>query len=143
MWVSIVGLLMYMELRRSVHICFEYNLKTEQFKIKVGFAIYQHESATGIHVFSVLNPPPSSLPVPSFWVIPVHQPQASCILHRTWTGDFVSYMILYMFQCHSPKSSHPLSLPQSPKNCSICGHLETCFSPFQIIMLLAMRSDNK
>ena len=25
---------------------------------------------------------------------------------------FVSYMILYMFQCHSPKSSHPLPLPQ-------------------------------
>ena len=25
------------------------------------------------------------------------------------------YMILYMFQCHSPKSSHPLPLPQSPK----------------------------
>ena len=59
MWVSIVGLLMYMELRRSVHICFEYNLKTEQFKIKVGFAIYQHESATGLHMFPILNPPPS------------------------------------------------------------------------------------
>ena len=28
-------------------------------------------------------------------------------------------MILYMFQCHSPKSSHPLLLPQSPKDCSI------------------------
>ena len=27
----------------------------------------------------------------------------------------VSYMILYMFQCHSPKSSHPLPLSQSPK----------------------------
>ena len=26
-------------------------------------------------------------PIPSLWVIPVHQPQASCILHRTWTGD--------------------------------------------------------
>ena len=26
---------------------------------------------------------------------------------------FVSYMILYMFQCHSPKSSHPLRLPVS------------------------------
>ena len=26
----------------------------------------------------------------------------------------VSYMIFYMFQCHSPKSSHPLHLPQSP-----------------------------
>ena len=23
---------------------------------------------------------------------------------------FVSYMILYMFQCHSPKSSHPLRI---------------------------------
>ena len=29
--------------------------------------------------------------------------------------QFISYMILYMFQCHSPKSSHPLPLPQSPK----------------------------
>ena len=27
----------------------------------------------------------------------------------------VSYMILYMFKCHSPKLSHPLPLPQSPK----------------------------
>ena len=34
---------------------------------------------------------------------------------------FVSYMILYMFQCHSPKSSPP---PQSPKDCStLCSSL--------------------
>ena len=32
---------------------------------------------------------------------------------------FISYMILYMFQCHSPKSSHRLPLPHSPKDCSI------------------------
>ena len=78
----------------------------------IGFAVHQHESATGVHVFPILNPPPTSLSLTSLWVIPVHQPQASCILHWTWTGD--SFLILYIFRCHSPKSSHPLPLPQSP-----------------------------
>ena len=53
----------------------------------IDFAIYQNESATGIHVFPILSPPPSSLPIPSLWVFPVYQPQASSIMHRTWTGD--------------------------------------------------------
>ena len=46
-----------------------------------------------IHMFPILNTPPSSLPVPSLWVVPVHQPQASSIMHRTWTGD--SFRIWY------------------------------------------------
>ena len=27
------------------------------------------------------------IPIPSLWVVPVHQPQASSIVHRTWTGN--------------------------------------------------------
>ena len=53
----------------------------------IGFAIYQNESSTGIHVFPSLNPPPSSFPIPSLGVVPMHQPQASSIVHQTWTGD--------------------------------------------------------
>ena len=63
------------------------------FTILIGSAIYQNESATGIHVFPILNPPPSSLPIPSLWDVPVHQPQASSIVRRTWTGD--SFHIWY------------------------------------------------
>ena len=76
----------------------------------IGFAIHQHESATGIHVFPILNPPPTSLPIASLWVIPVHQHQASCILHRTWTGD--SFLIWYYTCFNAILPNHPP--PSSP-----------------------------
>ena len=71
----------------------------------IGFAIYQHESATGIHVFPILNPPPSSLQLPCLWVIPLHQPQASSIMHRTWTGD--SFHIWYYTYFNAILPNHP------------------------------------
>ena len=66
--------------------------------------------------FSYKNPPPSSLLPPH--TIPLGRPSvpAPSIQHRASNPDWhlVSYMIFYMFQCHSPKSSHPLPLLQSP-----------------------------
>ena len=38
----------------------------------------------------------------------------------------ISHMLIYMFLCYSPKSSHPHLLPQSPKVCSL--HLCLFFS---------------
>ena len=71
----------------------------------IGFAIYQHESTTGVHVFPILNPLLTSLPIPSLWVIPVHHPQASCIMHRTWTGD--SFHIWYYTCFNAILPNHP------------------------------------
>ena len=47
-------------------------------------------------------------------------------LNLDW--QFISHMILYMFQCYSLKSSHPRLLPQSPKDCSIHLCLFCCLA---------------
>ena len=63
----------------------------------------------------VPHPEPSSLLPPH--TIPLGRPSAPApsIQYRALNLDWwlVSYVILYMFQCHSPKSSHPLPLPES------------------------------
>ena len=50
-------------------------------------------------------------------------------------GQFVSYMMLYMFQCHSPKSFHPLPLSQSPKDCSVHLCLFCCLT-YRVIVTI-------
>ena len=58
--------------------------------------------------------PPSHLPLHT---IPLGHPSAPApsILYPASNLDwqFISYMMLYLFQCHSPKSSNPFPLPQS------------------------------
>ena len=81
----------------------------------IGFAIYWLESTTGVHAFRNMNPP-SHLPPHNISVGHPHAPAPSMLCPASdidWWFD--SYMIVYMFQCHSPKSSHPLPLPLSPK----------------------------
>ena len=59
-----------------------------------------HHRYTGVP-----HPEPSSLPVPSLWVVPVHQPQASSIVHWTWTGD--SFHIWYYTYFNAILPNHP------------------------------------
>ena len=83
--------------------------------------------------------PASHLPPPT---IPCHpSAPAPSILYPTSNLDwrFISYMILYMFQCHSPKSSHPLPLPQSLKVCSIHLCLFCCFA-YRVIVTIFLNS---
>ena len=67
-------------------------------------------------VYPCPPPEPSSLLPPR--TLPLGRPSAPApsIQYHASNLDWwlVSYMVLYMFQCHSPKSSHPLPLPQSP-----------------------------
>ena len=84
--------------------------------------------------------PPSHLPPHT---IPLGHPSAPApsILYPASNLDwrFVSYMILHMFQWHSPKSSHPIPLPQSPKDCSV--HLCLfCSLAYRVIVTIFLNS---
>ena len=68
-----------------------------------------------IYVLSLLNPhsyfPPQLIPSGC------HRALALRAMHHTSNSHWLSilHMVMYMFQCYSLKSSHPLLLPLSPK----------------------------
>ena len=83
----------------------------------------------GVHVSPILNTHP----------IPQGHPSAPALSTLSQASNldwrFISYMILYMFQCHSPKPSHPRPLPQSPKDCSIHLCLFCCVA-YRVIVTI-------
>ena len=89
----------------------------------------------------VPHPEPSSLLPPRTILLGRPSAPAPSIQYRASNLDWrlVSYMILYMFQCHSPKSSHPLPLPQSPKDCSIHQCLFCCLV-YRVIVTIFLNS---
>ena len=90
-----------------------------------------HTSTCICHRYTcVPHPEPPSILTPRTIPLGHLSAPAPSILYHASNLDWrsVSYMIFHMFQCHSPKSSHPLPLPQSPTNCSIHLCLFCCLA---------------
>ena len=74
------------------------------------FVIHWNETAMGLHVFPIPIPPPTSLPIRSLWVLPVHQVRAlvSCIQ----PGLVICFIldnihVLMLFSWNIPPSPSP------------------------------------
>ena len=89
------------------------------------------------------SPSSTPLPPPSH-PIPLGHPSAPApsILYHASNPDwrFVSHMIIYMFQCNSPKPSHLReALPQSPKDCFIHLCLFCCLA-YRVIITIFLNN---
>ena len=88
----------------------------------------------------VPNPEPPSHHPPHIISLDHPSAPAASILYPVLNLDwwFVSYMIVYMFQCHSPKSSHPLPLPQSPS--LFYTSVSFCCLTYRVIITIFLNS---
>ena len=85
-----------------------------------------------------LNPPPTSLPIPSLWVIPVHQPQTSASCLEPGLAIRFLYDIIHVSMPFS-QIIPPLPLPQSPKDCSIHLCLFCCLA-YRVVVTIFLNS---
>ena len=142
---SSLGGLQSRALQRTGH-----NLATEQQHTIRQIVIFLLYNIVLVLTYIDMNPPQYICvphPEPTFHLlphpIPLGHPSAPVpsILYHASNLDwqFVSHVILYMFQCHSPKSSHPHPLPQSPKDCSIHLCLFCCLA-YRVIITIFLNS---
>ena len=67
-------------------------------------------------------------------------PALSSLSHALSLGwQFISHMIIYMFQCYSLKSFHPCLLSQSPKVCYLHLCLFFCLA-YRVITIIFLNS---
>ena len=101
-----------------------------------------HLSKWICHRYTCVPHPESSSLLPPYTIL-LGRPSAPApsIQYRASNLDWqiISYMILYIFQRHSPKTSHPLPLPQSPKDCSIYQCLFCCLV-YRVIATIFLNS---
>ena len=127
---------------KNISFIFNINL----FKLEVNYFTilywYCHTSTWIHHRYTRVPHPkhPSNFPPRT---IPLSRPSAPAPSNQYPASNLdwrlISYMILYMFQCHSPKSSHPLPLSQSPKDCSIHLYLFCCLA-YRVIITIFLNS---
>ena len=129
----------------NIHFVVSYFLFWLLFFISYLFIFLLYNIVLGLHTLAWISHGCTWVPhseSPSFLpphTTPLGHPSAAApsILYHALNLDwrFISHMIIYMFQCHSPILSSPRLLPQSPKDCSI--HLCLfCFLTHKVIITI-------